>query len=250
MVQSIANFSQQNPWGWAFGRHGKTSLEGKDAHGTRVTQKLFAIERTRATDLELTVQTDEGDTVTISLHNETDLKAIRYSYRSRGEEGKESLSLNARSLTVTQESSMEVEGSLSDQELADIEALVHRITGSLSDPAGGGTLPAAPDGANGGEFDSLAGYTMSLTQTQTVQMTALRLREWKPSATLDSAPPPPTVGPGPEVAEAPPESMPIDIENRPAGPQPIAAWILELLDQARAAAAAPAPVTRTPVEAA
>ncbi len=216
MLTSLGGWPQPKAWGWGLGRPGEGSLAGRDAHGVRTDQRLFALQRTNSLGVELTVRTDEGDTVTLSFQRETESLALRYGAKSRGPEGREAASLSLRSASVSQEVSMQVEGSLSEAELADIERLASRITASLASGRGAGAAAFAAGDAS--EFESLAGFSLDVTRERSLELTMIRLREQRLAA--------PTVAPlpvqpaplepvaGPTVAPSPfqpaPEPVPLE----------------------------------------
>jgi hypothetical protein len=188
MLNPISSSPQQNPYD-AWSCQKKASSDDTNASGSRVSQTLRAVERTSAQDVNLQIQTDEGDTVTISLHNEVDLTAISYRYGLKRQSGSETMKLGAVSISSSQDLQVQVDGSLSDQELADVNALLDRIKAALPGLAGG-TQTATPDGATSGDgsFESLAGYTLSIQRTESLTAVSIRLRTWQPAPAIQPAP--------------------------------------------------------------
>lgn len=247
MVSPLSR-NTQNPFGWGFGRVGGHEGGCRQADGTKTLQRLLAVQRTNESGIELQIQTDEGDTVTISLHDETSMTAISYRTKSRGPEGRESLRLKANQITSTQEMSVTVEGSLNEAELADVKELMDRVKSAVeSFFAGGGEEEALALASTDGEsLESLAGFRLDLERSETVTAIALRMREWKPASQALPASPVatgPTAAPeplpaalapaeAPAAPEAEPEAQPLMASTRPAAPD--VSWILRLLEDAAA----------------
>jgi hypothetical protein len=271
MFPSIQRFPQPASFGWGSGGEFGRALAGKDAPGTRVTQKLTALDRTSSTDVQIQVQTDEGDTVSITLHRETDLSMISYRYRSSGQDGKQTLALQARSETTTQNIGIQVDGSLSDAEKADLEALIQRVASSLPGMANGSGTDSLPGKSESGDFASLAGYSLTVSQSETLSRIALRSREWQPASppisttppAADGGPPVPVVTATPPADSGPPVPVVMALPGGSDGPtaaapplftlpsgmpNSISAWMLDLLNRASESAAGPNPISLAPTD--
>jgi len=212
MLNPISIGPLQNPFegGWAK----RTPPGDPSAHGTRTSQSLRAIERTTEQDLNLQIQTQEGDTVSISLQNEVDLTAISYRYRSNGSDGNNALKLNGLSISSSQSLEVQVQGSLSDQELADINTLLDQIKAELPQLASGTTAGASGPGADlsnpgDGSLSTLSGYTLDVQRSVSVNLIAIKLRTWQPSPAVLPAPAEPDSGSG-VVSAAPAVAMSSD----------------------------------------
>lgn len=270
MVQALAG-SDRSPWGWALGRS-RGEGDGATSGTPAAAQRLLAVHRTAETDLSLTVQTKEGDTVTISVDHEVESTMLRYA-RKGGDGG--SAGLVARSRSVTDSIGISVDGDLSDDELADVKALIDRVIAGLT--PGASSAPAPPTAADGGDStpargagtattanadptDTLAGFTLSVTRSQALDVLKIRTSGAPTDPKLAPAPQP--FGPAP-AADGPAASgvpaiapAPADGTPQPAGdpasavaPSSVPAWLLDLLRAASGstvATPAAAPICLTP----
>ena len=140
--------------------------------------------RITRTDAQLQIVTDEGDTVTLSLHAETEATRGRIVVATEGEDGTHGAVLKFREYSVSANVTMAVEGDLNEQELADIEKLVANLQGLLGPGEGRGhhherehgdrAVQATSDLLASGDYASLDGFTMSVTRE--VSMTRIHLR--------------------------------------------------------------------------
>jgi hypothetical protein len=109
--------------------------------------------RTDSSALKLTVRTDEGDTVEISLAARTESTSEKASWR--GPQGTAKVSEKSSSSSLSAQ--IKVDGDLSDQEVADIQHLLESL-------GSGGQAESSAD-------NSLAAYDYSYTRTREVTKT-------------------------------------------------------------------------------
>ena len=104
------------------------------------------------TNFELKVRTDEGDTVTLKFSRSVDRESIRV----RTPEGR----LSARSSSVNEQASVQIEGQLSDEEAADIQELLAGLQSGQIDAE---------------ELDSLSGFSLSYQQSTRSEQSRFKL---------------------------------------------------------------------------
>jgi hypothetical protein len=126
-------------------------------------------------DLTLQIRTDEGDIVTIAAHRDVDLTLVNYGerYRNGAEKGRFAARLAA--LSVSQSFQITVEGSLSEEERADVRALL----GELKPAIEGFLRTGAPvqwEQPGAEEFESLAGFQLDLSSSKELEVIRARLR--------------------------------------------------------------------------
>lgn len=150
------------------------------ARGTRTDTRLFAAERTRTSDVQLQIRTDDGDTVTLTLHAQTDSLAASYRSRATGEDGRSKTAMELRSLTSTREMSISVEGSLDEEEMAAIDALAAQVGRAVQGFFEDGAPIAAALAGVGSEpvLEPLAGFRLDVSRTDTLDLLLLRMRNW------------------------------------------------------------------------
>jgi hypothetical protein len=171
------------------------------ADGVREAAALRASAITRESTTQLTIVTDEGDRVTLSLHTALAASSATYSFRGAGEGGAVAVDAAARQRSVSREASLVVEGDLSEDELHDIRRLIHDARGVAKrflrgDVAGALKRAARIDGG-----DSLAGFALSVQRTETVTSVAAAIqRAALPPAAAPAVPPAaPVVDPAPAL---------------------------------------------------
>lgn len=127
------------------------------------------------TTYELTVRTEEGDLVTISAKAVQSSQATDYSSLYRDRDGVEATTYRSRQRESSFEVSIEVEGNLSQEELADIR----KLTGALSKAAkqvnrgdADGALRTALRADNAD--DSIASFDFAYQHSKQVEQTRSR----------------------------------------------------------------------------
>lgn len=180
-------WSQVSSWhrhrmGWRQGHgagHGHSAGHGHEAGPASVT-RLRAIERTQSSDIRLQIKTDEGDTVTLTVHAGTDALSLTYRNRTRGEGGPSKTAVDLTSLSASNSFEIQVEGSLSEEELAAIDALAARVKGAVASFLRDGSSLAMSLAGVGADpaLEPLAGFELGVSRTQTLEAVWMRMREW------------------------------------------------------------------------
>jgi hypothetical protein len=138
---------------------------------------LRAMTAMRGLSTDLTITTDEGDVVTLHAASSMEVSYASLRARERGPEGASRRSATAREVSLTREISMTVEGDLSEQELADIRRLVSRL-----EPVLAGFKPGEAQAfalrLDASEFDSLAGFQLTIERTAGMTRLHVRQRSW------------------------------------------------------------------------
>ncbi|MCG8532585.1 MAG: hypothetical protein MI749_18255 [Desulfovibrionales bacterium] len=142
--------------------------------GAQVSRSLTTREETNA---EVTIQTREGDLVTLSANSFNRMDA--HSYDSHGvvatDQGRLAVSRHEREITLaTGESfSFTVQGDLNEEELADIESILLGVDGVMDemtdDDMAGAMARAVELGMT--RFDSVAAYSADLSHVRTYSNT-------------------------------------------------------------------------------
>ncbi len=129
---------------------------------------VLAAQASSETTADIDIVTKDGDTVTISLHSDVD---AGYAYYRRTGDGSE---LEARALvaSVSQELQVTVEGSLDEQELADIAKLVKQIGQAIRSFVKGNTTASAQQALEGPALDSLSGFSLDMTHSDSLALVA------------------------------------------------------------------------------
>jgi hypothetical protein len=128
---------------------------------------VAAVQATRSRDLSLSITTDQGDTVTLTMHAATDVLAASYRDRVRGHHGRgRGHGLDLASASTEQSMSLTVQGDLSPQELADIGRLMEQVGRAVKafDRQDAGAASQAL--ASFGDLGSLQSFTLGVSQRQ------------------------------------------------------------------------------------
>jgi hypothetical protein len=118
-------------------------------------------------DAGLTIQTREGDMVTLSTSQYSELEA--YEYSSRGvvsnEDGYAAASYNVREITLTtgETFSFTVEGDLNEEELEDIESILTGVDNIIGEMMDGDLQGAVSQAMRMGYYDSIFSYEADIT---------------------------------------------------------------------------------------
>lgn len=118
-------------------------------------------------DAGLTIQTREGDVVTLSANSLAEFQAYEYNSRGvvQGENGTQEVSSHTREISLYTEDafSFSVVGDLNEQELADIEAIIKGIDGIIGEMARGDMEGAVGKALSMGGYDSVAMFKADIT---------------------------------------------------------------------------------------
>lgn len=118
-------------------------------------------------DAGLTIQTREGDVVTLSTSQSSELEA--YEYSSQGlvsnEDGYAAASYNVREITLStgETFAFTVEGDLSEEELKDIESIITGVDGIIGEMMEGDMQEAVSQAMRMGYYDSISSYEADIT---------------------------------------------------------------------------------------
>lgn len=127
-------------------------------------------------DAGLTIQTKEGDLVTLTSNSFSQMDA--YMYNSKGliktDSGTALFKQNQREITLTsgETFSFSVVGDLSDDELEDIEAIVKGIDEIISEMADGDMTAAIGTALTMGGYDTVSSYAADITYERSYAMTS------------------------------------------------------------------------------
>ena len=121
----------------------------------------------------LTIQTKEGDTVTLSSSSYAQLDSFLYDSSGvvQTAEGAAAVSVSQREVTLTsgESFSFSVVGNLSEEELADIEAIVKGIDEIISEMAEGDMDEAVEKALEMGTYDTVSMYAADITYQRNVE---------------------------------------------------------------------------------
>lgn len=118
-------------------------------------------------DAGLTIQTREGDVVTLSASQHSEFES--YEYSSRGvvsnEEGYAAASYNVREITLRsgETFTFSVEGDLSEDELEDIESIITGVDGIIGEMMDGDLEDAVSQAMSLGHYDTISAYEADIT---------------------------------------------------------------------------------------
>lgn len=118
-------------------------------------------------DAGLTIQTREGDVVTLSASQYSELDA--YEYSSQGvvsnEDGYAAASYNVREITLSTGDAFTftVEGDLSEEELEDIESIITGVDGIIGEMMAGDLQEAVSQAMRIGSYDTISSYEADIT---------------------------------------------------------------------------------------
>ncbi len=157
-------------------------------------------------DAGLTIETKEGDSVTLTSNSYAQLDA--HMYDSRGilqtESGRAMVTQNTREITLAsgESFSFSVVGDLSDAELADIEAIVKGIDEIISEMVQGDMDGAVEKALSMGGYDTVSMYAADISHEKSYQM-----RSQTTSQTMEYIP-------EPKPAMLPEQASPVAFINK------------------------------------
>lgn len=187
-----------------------------DIQFQQTSTRLNALSVSAEQSAEITILTDEGDTVMLSSREHAEAELLTYEHLSGTRQGYHRQDLQQLDFETESEFTLAVQGDLNDQERADIQALLQDLGGMLKAFLTGadenGDLPEA--GGELGRFETLSAfqadfeYRVSMTY---FNFEADRLSLWT------TAEPEQAAAPAPAAAENP-NAAPIDGDGGEAGP--------------------------------
>lgn len=157
----------------------------------RGTADLVALQATSETSEQISVATDEGDTVTITLGSEAE--ASYAFYRQTSASGETTLQAGALVASASSDLEIWIQGDLNEQELSDIASLLEQLAPMIRDAAKGGSLALSGDTPDGQGLDSLAGYSVSVEHSESLELIRVTDRAVLGQGSVESAPSPTAV---------------------------------------------------------
>jgi len=163
MMNSV---SQANANAYAYGLHNRAALSNNSSASS--SSELY-VNSYSSLDAGLTIQTREGDVVTLSATQDSQLEA--YEYSSRGiisnKDGYAAASYNVREITLStgETFSFTVEGDLNEEELEDIESIITGVDNIIGEMMDGDMMDAVSEAMRMGYYDSISSYEADITVT-------------------------------------------------------------------------------------
>ena len=118
-------------------------------------------------DAGLTIQTREGDMVSLSTSQYSELEAYEYSNQGvvSNEDGYAATSYNIREITLSsgETFAFTVEGDLNEEELEDIESIITGVDGIIGEMMEGDLQDALSQAMRMGYYDSISSYEADIT---------------------------------------------------------------------------------------
>jgi hypothetical protein len=127
-------------------------------------------------DTGLVIQTKDGDMVTLTANSYSQMDA--YMYDSKGfvqnDSGSAAFSFSQREVTLIsgQSFSFSVEGDLSEDELADIDAIIQGLDGVIAEMKEGDISGAMDKALNMGSFDTVSSFAADISYQQSYEMSS------------------------------------------------------------------------------
>ncbi|MCG8687495.1 MAG: hypothetical protein MI892_21645 [Desulfobacterales bacterium] len=162
-----------------------TSLPQVNSHGLQehgrfshasVASSELSVNSYESLEAGLTIQTREGDVVTLSASQYSELDAYEYSAQGQIINGSRQLSAsyNIREITLSsgESFSFSVQGDLSEEELEDIEAIVSGIDEIIGEMAEGDMEDAVAKALSMGSYDSISMYQADISVERSYEMYA------------------------------------------------------------------------------
>jgi len=150
----------------AYGLHNRAALSNNSSASS--SSELY-VNSYSSLDAGLTIQTREGDVVTLSTTQDSQLEA--YEYSSRGiisnKDGYAGASYNVREITLStgETFSFTVEGDLNEEELEDIESIITGVDNIIGEMMDGDMMDAVSEAMRMGYYDSISSYEADITVT-------------------------------------------------------------------------------------
>lgn len=192
------------------------ALDPSDIRFQQTSTRLNALSVSAEQSAEITILTDEGDTVMLSSYEHAEADLLTYEHLSGTRQGYHRQGLQQLDFEAESEFTLAVQGDLNDQERADIQALLQDLGGMLKAFLTGadenGALPEAAGEL--GRFETLSAFQADFEYR--VSMTYFNFEADRLSLRA-TAEPEQAAAPAPEAAENP-SAAPIDGDGDEAGP--------------------------------
>nr|WP_320190391.1 hypothetical protein [uncultured Desulfobacter sp.] len=161
MMNSV---SQANANGNAYGLHNRAAQSNTNAASS---SSELSVASYSSLDAGLTIQTQEGDVVSLSTSQYSNLEAYEYSNRGvvSNENGIAAAAYNVREITLTtgETFSFTVEGDLNEEELKDIESIITGVDNIIGEMMEGDLQEAVSQAMRMGYYDSISSYEADIT---------------------------------------------------------------------------------------
>lgn len=135
-----------------------------------------SISTSESLETGLTIQTRDGDLITLNSSSYTDMDAYLYDSAGmvRTENGEVFMAESHREITLAsgQSFSFSVEGNLSEEELADIDSLLKGLDKVISEMKSGDMEEALDEALHLGGFDTFASFAADISYERSYQMTS------------------------------------------------------------------------------
>ncbi len=180
----MSNISQLNS---AIGRF---QNRGELGNSATLSERREALQSSQNKNLELSLTTKDGDTVTISAGSFMEFSALSYdkSGRISNSTGNASASVSSREMTLASGSqfTFSVKGSLNDKEMDDIESLVKTLDEIINKMSTGNMDDAMSQALEMDEgYDSIAGFEADLTYSSSYSFASERSEQSYYTGALD-----------------------------------------------------------------
>lgn len=148
----------------SYGLQNQTALSNTS---TASSSSELSVNSYSSLDAGLTIQTREGDVVTLSASQYSELDA--YEYSSQGvvsnEDGYAAAAYNVREITLStgEAFTFTVEGDLSEEELEDIESIITGVDGIIGEMMEGDLQEAVSQAMRIGSYDTISSYEADIT---------------------------------------------------------------------------------------
>ncbi len=148
----------------AYGLHNRATPSNTN---TASSSNELSVGAYSSLDAGLTIQTREGDVVSLSTSQYSELTAHEYSSRGvvSNENGYAAVAYSVREITLTtgETFSFTVEGDLNEEELQDIESILTGVDNIIGDMMDGDLQGAVSQAMRMGYYDSISSYEADIT---------------------------------------------------------------------------------------
>jgi len=193
------------------------ALDPSDIQFQQTSTRLNALSVSAEQSAEITILTDEGDTVMLSSREQAEANLLTYEHLSCTRQGYNQQDLQQLDFEAESEFTLAVQGDLNDQEMADIQALLQDLGGMLKAFLTGadenGDLPEAANEV--GRFETLSAFQADFRFRVSMHYLNFEFDRMSLRATAE---PEQTAAPEPEATAENPSAAPIDGVGDEAGP--------------------------------
>lgn len=148
----------------AYGQHNRAAPSNTN---TASSSSELYVNSYSSLDAGLTIQTQEGDVVSLSTSQYSDLESYEYSNQGvvSNEDGYAAASYNVREITLSTGEifSFTVEGDLNEEELEDIESIISGVDSIIGEMMEGDLQEAVSQAMRMGHYDTISSYEADIT---------------------------------------------------------------------------------------